>query len=1058
MTKIKNSSSFSALSTSFEAFQKTDLAIIFQLILLILVLSFYGISVAYAANPSDSNSPIVDAVPELFLPRVTTLSALEKRGEIGREPIQFNRKLANLSLGSEARLSMPLGGSYVLNFDNRFDHLSGNVTWVGSLQGYGDNYRAVITFGEGGASGTIHTPDGDFLVETDADGEWLVDPKTAGLTPKGPGADDTLIPVLEETGQPLSSENFDPFINDGGGTSGNSEDMSLHKDLAVAATDTTLVTIDVMILYTPGLANQLGSGLSARLDQLVALSNQAYLDSGVYIDLRLVHTQQVEYSEMTSNQTALYDLKYRSALALVDVASLRDTYGADLVVLIRPFDNNTAGSCGVAWVGGVNGQPISSFSDYGYSVVSNGRDVSGTATYCLDLSFVHELGHNMGSKHDRANAGDGSGAYPYSYGYGISGVFGTIMSYISPRVGKFSNPDITCSGSIACGISETALDSANNALSLNNTRAGVAGFRPTRVNPPPTSYTLMVSKLGNGTVIGTGIDCGSDCTEDYDSDTSVTLTATPDTGATFAGWSGACTGMGDCTVTMDATKSVTATFKAIPKYTLTVNRSGSGVITTVGPSWNGYLDVTGINCGTDCSEPYLSGAVVTLAATSANGYYFSGWSGPCTGTGNICTVTMSAAKSVTAAFKANPVLTVRRSGSGTVVSDMPGINCGSDCSESYPLYMRDTLTAIPASGYTFGGWSGACTGMGDCTVTMDATKSVTATFKAIPKYTLMVNRSGSGAITSVRLEWIGYQDVAGINCGTDCSEPYLSGTEVTLVATPASGYYFSGWSGPCAGAGNICTVTMSAAKSVTATFKANPVLTVRRSGSGTVVSDMPGINCGSDCSESYPLYLGVTLTATPASGYTFGGWSGACTGTGYCAVIMDAAKSVTATFKAIPKYTLTVNRSGSGTITSDVTGINCGSDCSEPYLNGEEVTLAATSANGYYFSGWSGPCAGTGNICTVTMSATKSVTATFKANPVLTVRRSGSGTVVSDMPGINCGSDCSESYPYRTEVTLTATPASGQKVKSWVGCFAAYEATCIAYMSGNMSVTATFGL
>ena len=1043
MTKIKNSSSFPTLLGSFENSQEFNSYKFLWLITLMLVLTLYGVS-AHAVGASDPSSSTIDnAVPELFLPRVTARSALEKHVEVGREPIQFNRKLAKLSAGGEARLSLPFGGSYVLNFDNRFDHPSGNVTWVGSLQGYGDDYRAVITFGEGGASGTIHTPDGDFLVETDADGEWLVDPKAAGLTPEGPGIDDALIPIPEEAGQPLSPENFSPFINDGGGTSGNSEDMSLYKNLAVAAADTTPVTIDLMILYTPGFASGLGSGLSARLDQLVALSNQAYRDSGVYIELRLVHKQQVEYSETTSNSTALNAVTTGSDPALANVASLRDTYGADLVTLIRPFDRNTAGSCGIAWIGGSGGQPISNHARYGYSVVSNGRDVSGTATYCLDLTFVHELGHNMGSMHDRASVSSGSGAYPYSYGYGISGVFGTIMSYISPRVGKFSNPDITCSGSIACGISETALDSANNALSLNNTRAGVAGFRPTQVNLPPTSYALTVSKSGSGTVSSTpsGIDCGSDCTEDYDSDTSVTLTATPDTGATFTGWSGdctgtaetctvtmsaaqsvtatftdldqeysltvsksgsgtvsstpsgidcgtvcryqfsnstevtlsatpasdytfdgwsgACTGTGACTVTMDATKNVTAIFKAISKYTLTVSRRGSGVVTS---------DVAGINCGSDCSESYPSDTAVTLTATPANGYYFGGWSGACTGT-DACTVTLSAAQTVIATFKANPILMVRRIGNGTVSSDVAGIDCGSDCKESYSNGTTVTLTATPASDYTFNGWSGACTGTSTCTVTMDVSKNVVATFKAIPKYALRISRRGGGTVSS---------DVAGVDCGRDCSESYLSGTVVTLTATPATGYYFGGWGGACTGT-DACTVTLSAAQTVIATFKANPVLAIRRIGNGTVSSDVAGIDCGSDCRESHLSGTVVTLTATPASGYTFAGWSGACTGTDDCIVTMDAAKSVMATFKAIPKYALRVYRSGSGAVSSDVAGISCGSDCVEPYPSGAVVTLTATPIDGYYFSGWSSVCTGTGD-CAVTMDAARIITAIFKIN------------------------------------------------------------------------------
>ncbi|HQC73633.1 MAG TPA: hypothetical protein PLE42_13055, partial [Candidatus Competibacteraceae bacterium] len=111
---------------------------------------------------------------------------------------------------------------------------------------------------------------------------------------------------------------------------------------------------------------------------------------------------------------------------------------------------------------------------------------------------------------------------------------------------------------------------------------------------------------------------------------------------TFAGWSGACTGTAStCKVSMDAAKEVTATFTP-PRYTLTVRKAGTGSGTVTS-------DPAGISCSTDCSEPYTSGASVTLTATTASGSTFAGWSGVCSGT-STCTVTMSAAKTVTATF------------------------------------------------------------------------------------------------------------------------------------------------------------------------------------------------------------------------------------------------------------------------------------------------------------------------------------------------------------------------------------------------------------------------
>src|SRR5207245_3663496 len=98
-----------------------------------------------------------------------------------------------------------------------------------------------------------------------------------------------------------------------------------------------------------------------------------------------------------------------------------------------------------------------------------------------------------------------------------------------------------------------------------------------------------------------------------------------------------------------------------------------------------------------------------------------------------------------------------------------------------------TLTATPAAGSTFSGWSGGgCSGTGTCTVTMSAATTVTATF-TLQTFSLTVSKAGTGSGTVASTP-------AGITCGTDCSEPYMSGTAVTLTATPGVGSVFSGWS------------------------------------------------------------------------------------------------------------------------------------------------------------------------------------------------------------------------------------------------------------------------
>jgi aryl-phospho-beta-D-glucosidase BglC (GH1 family) len=169
----------------------------------------------------------------------------------------------------------------------------------------------------------------------------------------------------------------------------------------------------------------------------------------------------------------------------------------------------------------------------------------------------------------------------------------------------------------------------------------------------------------------------------------------------------------------------------------------------------------------------------------------------------------------------NRALTVTRAGagSGTVTSSPSGINCGSTCTANYSSGTSVTLTAAAASGSTFAGWSGACTGTGICTVSMTAARSVTATFNSsVTAFTLSVTKAGAGGGTVT-------SSPSGIDCGSLCSANYSSGTSITLSAAAASGSTFAGWSGACTGTG-ACTVSMTAARSVTATFNTTGTATL----------------------------------------------------------------------------------------------------------------------------------------------------------------------------------------------------------------------------------------
>ena len=235
-------------------------------------------------------------------------------------------------------------------------------------------------------------------------------------------------------------------------------------------------------------------------------------------------------------------------------------------------------------------------------------------------------------------------------------------------------------------------------------------------------------------------------------------------------------------------------------------------------------------------------------------------------------------------------------------------------------------------------------------------------------------------------------------------------------------------------------------------------------GTGTVSSNPAGINCEQACSASFSSGTQVTLTASPTRNSFFAGWSGACSGTGVCKVTMMQNLSVMASFSTSPVLTAALAGTGTGTVTSNPSGINCGQTCSATFDPGASVTLTATAAANSSFAGWTGGNCSSSPTCLVTLSASEKVTAIFnliQAAPVLTVvpGGTGTGTVTSTPAGINCGQTCNASFPAGTQVTLTESPNTGSIFAGWAGggC-SGTSATCILTLEANQQVTATFNL
>jgi len=685
----------------------------------------------------------------------------------------------------------------------------------------------------------------------------------------------------------------------------------------------------------------------------------------------------------------------------------------------------------------------------------------------VDRVWAWDLG---GPTHGKIEWGQFRGD-EYRAGYYRTGKNLAGQSYLSVHVS--GNGTVTSPSGINCGIDCSELLSNGSAVTLTATPAPGESFLSwagdcTGTSPTCTvsvgsftslqakftsALTVSLSGSGNGTVTSdiTGINCGTDCSENYPGDTFVTLTAAEDANSLFTGWSGACTGTAPtCTVTMTSAKNVIATFDAAARLTLAWSYGTPG---------NVVSSPAGINCtisttATSCSSKYLTGQTVQLTATPIYNYAFNSWGGDCAGQGNPCTLTMDSDRNVSVSFSQQETLTASVSGNGSITSNPVGIDCGSDCSEVYLSGTTVSLTATPATGYVFASWGGICSGQGNpCTFSISANTSVVANF-ATPA-TLTTSVTGNGTISS---------SPAGINCGTDCSEIYAQGQAVTLTASPLSGNSFDSWTGACAGQGAICTITMNTDLATAAVFTANPVLyplSVSISGGGSVTSNPAGITCGTDCSQDYTDGTSVQLTASANSGFSFSGWTGACAGQGNpCTLTMSQAQNTTANFMLIPvSYTLSVALNGNGSVVSNPAGINCGSACSQSYTNGTIVQLTAAAGTGFAFSSWSGACAGQSNPCTLTLSSSTSTTANFVAvinNFSLSVNTTGNGTVTSNPSGIDCGTACFQQYPDGTNVVLTATPGPGYQFVSWSNACAGQSNSCSLTLNSDLTVLATF--
>jgi peptidoglycan/xylan/chitin deacetylase (PgdA/CDA1 family) len=308
--------------------------------------------------------------------------------------------------------------------------------------------------------------------------------------------------------------------------------------------------------------------------------------------------------------------------------------------------------------------------------------------------------------------------------------------------------------------------------------------------------------------------------------------------------------------------------------------------------------------------------------------------------------------------------------------------------------------------------------------TASDTMTVYVTIVGTPIYALSITKvgAGSGTVTSTP---------AGINCGATCAANFDLNTSVTLTATAALGSTFTGWSGAGCSGTDTCGVTMTTAKSVTATFTQNAYTLSITSLHGTVAKN--------PSKTTYIYGDVVALTATADAGWTFANWTGDASGsTNPGSVTMNGNKSVTANYTQ-DQYTLSIT-SLHGTVAKNPSKTT--------YTYGDVVALTATADTGWTFANWTGDASGSTNPGSVTMNGNRSVTANYTQNQYTLSITSLHGTVAKN--------PSKTTYTYGEVVELTATADAGWTFANWTGDAGGSTNPGSVTMNGNRSVTANY--
>jgi hypothetical protein len=390
--------------------------------------------------------PVEAGAAKMDLPanRIASLDALPPGS------VSYYGKVQGKAAGAW-QMTLPDGGQLQVAGWTSQTHPNGDVTWSGYVDAAGGSFPVLLTQGAESSFGTLVTPQGRFRFEGRDNLAWLVREDHPRMQILPPDAD-----ALDFIPQVQGSLTKAP--------------QPVAQAVGAKAAGTQ---IDVLFLYTDGMASRFpGSMIETRVNHLVAVANQVFANSAVDVALRLVGVDRVSYTDQTTNEEAIDDLRVAvqpSGLpvnGLLNMRQRRIDSGADLITLVRPHDVETRSSCGAAYL----------FDEAAYLGVNVMSDGVSSWSVCGDDTFAHNIGHNLGAEHQNgANTGDAGSATALVR----PGQFHTVMAAF--RTGdddygrtllRFSNPQQRC-GNAPCGVAGVS----DNAARVRSTASAVAAYQ-----------------------------------------------------------------------------------------------------------------------------------------------------------------------------------------------------------------------------------------------------------------------------------------------------------------------------------------------------------------------------------------------------------------------------------------------------------------------------------------------------------------------------------------------------------------------------------------------------